>query len=47
MFTWYKDYKRRRARGDTLRPLWQIPLMVPLALLYFPARWYVDWMDNS
>lgn len=36
------DYKGRR-----LRPIWQILVMLPLWLLYLPAKGYSDWMDRT
>jgi hypothetical protein len=41
-----KDVRRRRARGDKMRPLWQIALAIPVAMLYYPARKFVDFVDN-
>ena len=41
-----RDIKRARRRGATLRPLWQIVGLVPLWLVYLPARKFVDWMDS-
>jgi hypothetical protein len=29
------------------RPLWQIPLLLPLFAIYLPARAFVDWMDGK
>lgn len=42
------DYKRAKAQGSTLRPLWQIVLLTPLYfILYLPAKAFVNWIDNK
>jgi hypothetical protein len=41
-----KEYKRRKARGDTIRPIWQIIILLPLYILYIPAKAFVSWMDG-
>lgn len=30
-----------------VRPLWQMIAVLPLFLVYWPARAYVDWMDGK
>ena len=37
-----KEYKRRRARGDNIRPLWQIAILLPLWPIYWVARQIVN-----
>jgi hypothetical protein len=29
------------------RPLWQMLLMLPLFLIYWPASKFVEWMDSK
>jgi len=41
-----QEYRRRKAQGDTIRPIWQIIILIPLYLIYLPARAFVDWMDR-
>jgi hypothetical protein len=41
-----KCYKERRARGDKMRPIWRVILILPLALLYWPMEAFVHWMDR-
>jgi len=47
MSKFINDYKRAKAQGSKLRPLWQIMLLVPLYILYLPAKALVNWMDNN
>jgi hypothetical protein len=32
--------------GHTIRPIWQIIVLTPVALLYYPARLYVETVDR-
>jgi hypothetical protein len=47
MIKFYNEYKRRKARGDRVRPIWQILLYIPIALLYLPAKAFVDFCDDN
>ena len=29
-----------------MRPIWQVVILVPLWVIYLPARKFVDWMDT-
>ncbi len=40
------DYRRAKANGSKMRPLWQIAIGIPLYLIYLPANKFVKWMDN-
>lgn len=33
-------------KGRTLRPLWQIALLLPVYPFYAAARWFVEFMDS-
>lgn len=33
-------------KGRTLRPLWQIALLLPIYPVYWLARTFADFMDN-
>lgn len=39
-------YIRKNWHRPDRRPIWQMLLLLPLWLLYKPARWFVDWMDG-
>jgi hypothetical protein len=41
-----RDIKAAKARGATMRPIWQILLLLPVYPVYLGARAFVDFMDN-
>ncbi len=40
------DYKRRKARGEKMRPLWQIALLLPIYPIYAGMRWIVETVEG-
>jgi hypothetical protein len=46
MIKFYKEIKSRKANGEKMRPIWQMIVLLPMYLLYLPARCYVDFMDT-
>lgn len=44
MFNPVKWYKERRLNG--MRPWWQIILLLPIGIVYWPAKAFTDWVET-
>lgn len=42
-----QEIKWRKEQGVKFRPIWQMILMLPFMLVYWPAKAYIDWVERT
>lgn len=42
-----EEIKWKKEQGVKFRPIWQIILLLPIGIIYWPAKAYTDWVEKT